>query len=168
MRYNFLRLKMLTRRVQRINPIRFVIISLVCLLGYLMFNNLNEINFLSILQEQQKELAYTSKAAPDSFVPSYDVKYLADKKPNRRYFATVVTTLFHFEKSKHPDANYEKWLDNMLASVTIPIIAFVDSYWAEKFTMKCNRLNLTGKLNYFINFNLNKFINQTVFCCVNF
>lgn len=62
---------------------------------------------------------------------------------------TIVTTLFHFNKSKHSDSDYDKWSETMIKSLASPFVAFVDNYWADTFIKRCNQYNLTGTLDDF-------------------
>ena len=78
----------------------------------------------------------------DPVFSTYEIKYLGDQTRESR--TTVLTTLFHFGKSKHRVKEYEKWFSKMLASLGAPLIAYVDYYWAPKFIEKCQQYNLTG------------------------
>lgn len=79
----------------------------------------------------------------DPVFSTYEIKYIGDQTRESR--TTVLTTLFHFSKSKHRVKEYEKWFSKMLASLGAPLIAYVDYYWAPKFIEKCRHYNLTGK-----------------------
>lgn len=140
---------MIFRRVLRCNLNIYIAVSLVLLFFLLIF----KYHIPSPIFYRNKVVVHTMPAAlttPGStqgvIEPSYDVRYLTDRKLAKRYLTTVVTTLFHFEKSKHADSSYEKWSDTMLASMGGPIIAYVDHYWADKFIEKCKSYNLTGIL----------------------
>lgn len=78
----------------------------------------------------------------DSSFSPYDIKYIGDQ--SRTSYTTVLTTLFHFVKSKHREDEYEKWFKNMLTSVDAALIAYVDEYWADEFVRQCRRHNRTG------------------------
>ena len=52
--------------------------------------------------------------------------------------------MFQFTKSKHSTEVYERWADLMSASVSAPIVAFVDSFWADKLVERFETNNRTG------------------------
>lgn len=79
---------------------------------------------------------------------AYEIRYLKNQKPIRTE-TTVVTTLFQFNKSKHSNKKYDRWSTKMIASMGVPIVAYVDFFWADKFIEKCNKYNLTGTFKIF-------------------
>lgn len=66
---------------------------------------------------------------------------------NQTSYGTVVCSMFRFGKSKHSVKSYEDWTDNMMKSVSGPIVAFVDFYWADKFIEKSKLYNRSGSIN---------------------
>ena len=101
-----------------------------------------------ILNNTEKKL-FEQKLSINKPIEPYKVIYIADRK-SKRYYTTVVTTLFRFNKSKHSDEKYEKWSDTLLASVSVPLIAYVDTYWADKIIKKYNKYNVTGEKGFLI------------------
>ena len=134
---------MIWRRSKRFTDLTSVVIFiLVILVAYLWINDYltNLVSFAVSYTEKSTKKKHENL---ESMEPSYEIKYIGNRKP-KPYFTTVVTTLFHFERSKHPDTSYEKWSETLLASISVPLIAYVDTYWADKFIQKCNKYNVTG------------------------
>ena len=138
---------MIWRRSKRFTDLTSVVIFiLVILVAYLWINDYltNLVSFaVSYTEKSTKKKHENLESMEPSYEPSYEIIYIGNRKP-KPYFTTVVTTLFHFERSKHPDISYEKWSETLLASIYVPLIAYVDTYWAEKFIQKCNKYNVTG------------------------
>lgn len=65
-------------------------------------------------------------------------------------FGTVITILFHFNKSKHKSDEYEKWSEAMIKSIGAPMVAYVDDFWANKLIKLCIKQNLIGNRISFI------------------
>lgn len=134
-------------RKKRFTSLTSVVIFIIFILvAYLWINDYltNLVSFaVSYTEKSTKKKPENLESIETSYEPSYEVIYIADRKP-KPYFTTVVTTLFHFERSKHPDKSYENWSETLLASISVPLIAYVDTYWADKFIQKCNKYNVTG------------------------
>lgn len=77
-----------------------------------------------------------------NFDINYKIVYLGDQ--GRTYNTTVIFTLFHFEKSKHPFTHYDRWSNRFIKSIGAPIVAFIDYYWEKKIIKRCQKYNITG------------------------
>lgn len=91
----------------------------------------------------------------------YDVKHFDAATNHTTSFTTLVTALFHLDKSKHSRTDYETWSRTMLRSLdssSASLVAFVDLDWSEFTLAEFSRLNLTG---FFHTFNIIYF-NQTI------
>lgn len=140
---------MIWRRSKRFTNITSVIIFIfVILVAYLWINDyLTKLVSFAVSYTEKPEKKQPENLE-ESIEPSYEVIYIAGDRKPKRYFTTVVTTLFHFERSKHQDKNYEKWSETLLASISVPLIAYVDTFWADKFIQKCNKYNVTGNKRF--------------------
>ena len=63
---------------------------------------------------------------------------------NKTSSVTIVTMLIKIPKSKHSYNDYKNWSSNMIDSLGVPFVAYVDEYWSESFIKLCQERNLNG------------------------
>lgn len=131
--------------VSKINKNRLQIISIISIsVIFVIIIQMNTIiDSISLCYGQNKKSQNRINQIYDQ-MPTYEIRYLNNKK-KAVFDITVITQLFHFEKSKHTDEEYKKWSKTLVASVAdSPIVAYVDYFWADQFVDTCNQFNLSG------------------------